>query len=384
MSGAGPGNRRLLLIGAAAAVAWSAPAYAETICTHIVQAHEYPIPMAEREGERQVQGRVMPDLIAEGDKLMRAAKPGAAVDAYAGVFSNFQYRGVFFGANRCLPMRFYRDAANKLRAAASDLAEQRMARGYLLDERHEYGGDRHDGALRVLLISNQYDEFIRYAFEYAASELVERDIDYELNSMVRNRLAELKRMRDAGSEGSLQYTDDRTPMLDEELAAFDKLAGFDARLRAHLAPLYPEVTDYWLAEEARRHDEIARAPQDSLLGRAMSMSDPAGALGKGIDRLIKHPNQVERLRAKARARGEAFMAKGQFAIARDYFEVADDKDRLEQADTLAKDQQDRESREFKTALQGDLERMQKSDEERATFQEDTDEMAREFGFDLDD
>ncbi len=69
--------------------------------------------MDEREGDRQVQARVLPGFIAEGDKLAGEGKLAEAVAAYGRVFSGFQYRGVFFGDGRCLSVDFYQERRTK-------------------------------------------------------------------------------------------------------------------------------------------------------------------------------------------------------------------------------------------------------------------------------
>jgi len=377
-------SRQLLSIAIALAASWSVPLHAATLCTHIIQAAEYPIPMDERESERQVQARIKPEFVADADKLASDGELAAAVDVYAKVFSGFSYRGLFFGNYRCLPTSFYEDAADRVRSAATELAAQRMSRGYFLDERHEYGGDTRDGALWLFLVSNQYDAFTEHAFDYATSEIRERDIDHELGDMVQRRLTALDRMRQYDSTAWRDLEDDSTQMLDAELAAFDKLADFDARLRAHLAPRYPEITDFWLAEETRHHDELVRTGNKTMFGLEMGAGAPVVALEEGVQRLEAHPIQVERLTTRANSRGEAFMATGQYAIARDYFEVAGNSEAFARADELATDKMDRQAREVTTALEADVEKFQKTEEEKASFEKDTDEMAREFGFDLDE
>jgi len=374
----------------------------ETICTYIIQSGEYPIPMDEREGDRQVQARVKPGFVAEGDNLAGKGKPVAAMDAYAKVFSGFQYRGVFFDAGRCLSVEFYQGAADKLRVVASAIAEQRRAKGYLLDESHEYGGDMQPGALRLYLISNQYDLFVSHAISYAESELLRRDTDGALVGLIENRLDELERTREIGTEAHYrQYVNDLTPLLDEELAAFDKLVNFDEKLKAHLAPLYPTITDHWLAEEARHFDEFEQT--DGVLPKKMFLERAGGALEAGADRLVEHPRQVARLKARANARGKALMkmastdASGEglkelmaldyHAYARTYFEFAGNQEQSAKAGRLSDERQEAVAKEMEmteVSIRADVEKMQKSEAEQAAFQEKADEMAAEFGFDLEE
>ena len=310
------------------------PAAAETLCTKLIPGPDGSIPINERESERQVQARIKPGFIAEGDRLAGEGKLAAAVEAYSGVFGGHWYVGFYSDNRRCLPMDFYQGAADKLRAVASELAEQRRTKGYLLDESPEYGGDIQRGALRLYLISNQYDRFVNHAISYAESELLQRDIDSTLVGLVKNRLDELERTREIGTEAhNRQYVDDLTPLLDEELAAFDKLARFEERLTAHLAPLYPKITDHWLAEEERNFDDAIKT--DGLFPKGMMFGQATDALNRGIKRLHEHPQQVARLKARANIRGEALMKEGRehspgaglmstdhYAYAREYFEIA--------------------------------------------------------------
>ena len=352
--------------------------------------------MDERESSRQVQARIMPDRIAEGDKLAGEGELAAAVEAYAGVFQGHWYAGFYANASRCLPMDFYQNAADKLRAVASAIAEQRRAKGHLLDEPHEYGGENQPGALKLYLTSNQYDLFVNHAISYAESELPQRDIDSALVSLVESRLDELERTRDIGTEAYYrQYVNDLTPLLDEELAAFDKLARFEEQLGAHLAPLYPKITDHWLAEEKRNFNEAMNT--DGMIQKEMLHDQATGALEAGIRRLARHPQQVARLEARANVRGEALMKKGRentpgdglmlrghYAYARDYFEIAGNQEQYTIADRLAEERQESAAKKMEASIRTDIERMQKSDDEQSAFQDETDEMAAEFGFDLDE
>ena len=371
-------------------------ASAETICTELIRGPDGSIPMDERESERQVQTRIKPGFIAEGDKLAGEGKLAAAVEAYAGVFAGHWYVGFYSDARRCLSMDFYQTATDKLRVVASELAQQRRTQGHLLDESHEHGGDIQRGALRLYLMSNQYGLFVNHAISYAESELLQRDIDGTLVGLVKNRLDELERTREIGTEAYYgQYVNDLTPLLDEELVAFDKLARFEEQLTAHLAPLYPKITDHWLAEEAKNYDAAVKT--DGTIPKGMMFGQATDALEAGIRRLARHPQQVARLKARANIRGEAlmkkgrentpgegFMAKNSYAYARDYFEIAGNQAQYAIADRLAEERQESAAKKMEASLRTDLEKMQKSDEEQSAFQDETDEMAAEFGFDLDE
>lgn len=373
----------LLSFLAVACVLNAPAAVANTLCTRIIQSPEYPVPMAERESDRQVQAHVLPGFVADGDRLAGQGRLADAVASYARVFSGFQYKGTYPGNSRCLSKDFYQEVADKLRAVASRLAEQRSAKGYMLDESHEYGGEFQRGALRLYLTSNQYDEFVSKAFAYAASELRERDIDRELAGLVNNRLDELRRQRERGTEAHNRgLVNDLTPLLDEELAAFDQLSDFEARLAVHLAPLYPKLADQCLAEEEQLHSQLVTV--DSPVVANMRFGVGLGDFENCVDRLAKHPTQMARLQTRANERGQAFMAADRFEIAAVYFEVADNESGRARADDLAKRQQEQRVSEMVKGVEADLAKMQKSEDEKAAFEKEAEDMAAEFGFDLDE
>ena len=371
------------IISAGLLISLLTTASAETLCTELIRGPDGSIPMDERESTRQVQARMMPGLVAAGDKLEDEGKLAAAVAAYAGVFRGYQYAGFYSDARRCLPTDFYQGAADKLRVVASELAEQRRAKGHLLDEPHEYGGDVQRGALRLYLASNQYELFIDHAISYAERELQQRDTYRELVSLAKNRLDELERTREISTEAhNRQYVNDLTPLLDEELAAFDKLARFEGQLTAHLAPLYPKITDHWLAEEERRFSEAIKT--DGMIPKAMMFGRATDALERGIKRLREHPEEVARLKRRSNTRGNTLMTREQYQPAEEYFEIAGNDDLAAKAGRLAETQQYAWVEKVEASIKTDIEKMQKSDDEQAAFEEETDKMAKEFGFDLEE
>lgn len=381
------GRRLLPGIAAASLLLGPLPATAtETICTVLIRGPDGSIPVDERESERQVQARIMPGLIAEGDKLASEGKLDAAVEAYAGVFRGHWYAGFYSGAKRCLSMDFYQKATDKLRDAASEIAEQRRIKGYLLNAPDTKDGKSQAGALGLYLISNQYDTFVDHALEYAASELFDRDIDGELAHLADRRLEQLEQAQNAGtSPGYRGLENDLTPLLAEELVAFDKLANFDEKLRAHLAPLYPNITDHWLAQEASNYDEAIKT--DGMMLEELRFGPATDALERGLNRLNAHPEEVARLRARASARGNALMKVERFQPAETYFEIAGNEELAARAGRLAETQKNAWAEKFKASVQTNIqniENMKKSDKDQAAFQNETDEMAAEFGFDVED
>lgn len=379
-----PFGRRWLLTAVAIATAWSGPLLAKTVCTVIPTAAEYPVPVEDRQSLRQVQSSVIPELVARGDELAADGKLAEAVEVYDKVFGGFRDRhGMLHQSERCLSSEVYQQVADKLRAVASQLAEQRMNKGYVLDESHSYGGAFQSGALRLYLISNQYDAYIDHSFSYAARELMARDIDDELATMVRDRLGEIERMRDADhTYQALGVVNDRTPLLAEELAAFDKLGEFDQKLKAHLAPLYPKVTDHWLAEEASIHDDAIGT--DGMIPKNMLFDRAAAALESGVKRMRKHPDELARLTAHANLRGQELLEQQQYAAAEEYFDIAGNDRQAAKASRLAETQEDAMVERIEAAVKSNLEKMQKTDKEQAAFQDEADEMAAEFGFDLEE
>jgi hypothetical protein len=179
-----------------------------------------------------------------------------------------------------------------------------------------------------------------------------------------------------------QYDNDLTPLLDEELAAFDKLDGFEEKLTAHLKPLYPSVTDYWLAEEARFHQQLLAA--DGLILKMMLHGKARNRLENGLERLEDHPAELARLKSRANQRGDAFMADGRFEMAEDYFDLAGNAGGRARARYLAGQHDEERFAELAKSVESDVRQMQKSPEEKADFEKETEDMAAEFGFDLDE
>lgn len=365
------------------AVAWSGQLHAETICTHVSTGGEHPVPLDERESLREVQSRVQPAALAKSETLVAEGRHAEAVDAYRPIFDGFVDNGLNYGADRCLSQEFYQRAATSLRVVASRLAKERIERGRFLNESHSYGGPQEPGALELLLTSNQYDWFIEQAFDYATSELLERDIHGALGRQVDHRLRQLEQDRDAGGlYGQPGFVNDLTPLLDEELAAFDKLADFEEKLRAHLAPLYPKITDHWLAEEAKNFADAGRT--DGMIPKGMMFGRATTALENGIERLDEHPEELGRLRTRANTRGNTLMTQKQYEQAENYFEIAGNEERAARAARLAETQHEKTIKSIEASVKAQVEKMQKSDEEKAAFQDEADEMAAEFGFDLED
>ncbi len=388
-------NRRWLPIVVAIAMFWSVQVNAKTICTYVTTSPEHPVPLDERESKRQVQARVIPEGVAIGDKLVEDGKLAEAADVYYDLlFGGFWDKGVLHGSGRCLSIDKYQQIADKLRAVVSRLAPRHLEKGYFLDERHSYSGPVERGALRLFLDSNQYDVYIERAYEYAVSELQEGDIDSTLAGMVNRRLEDLERTRNTNIDLEAHgYQNDLTPLLDEELAAFDKLANFEEKLRAHLAPLYPKITDHLLAEEAKNFDDAIKT--DGMISQGLMFGRSTDALERGIKRLHAHPEEVARLRTRANARGNtlmtrantrgnALMTQKQYQLAEDYFEIAENEEAAAKADRLAEAQADTMIKNVEVSVKAVVEKMQKTDKEKAAFEDDTDEMAAEFGFDLED
>jgi hypothetical protein len=361
------------------ATSWSAPVYAETICNYVPTSAEMGVPMDQRESIRSAQSRIVPEVLSKADALAEVGQLSESVDAYFSVFQGQKYNVSFWtGFQRCLSASVYQRAANGLRTVASELATQLMAKGVY---EGQWGPDNGPAALRLLLMSNQYDAFERHAFEYAVKELPKKDVDPTY--LAQSRLNELQQTREVGAGYSAsELVNDLTPLLDEELAAFDKLPGFKSRLQARLAPLYPKLADDVLAAEARHYDEAVKT--DGMLPRMMIVSQATGALDSGIKRLEQHPKLTARLQQRANERGDALLKMDDYGSAQEYFEIAGNEKQAEIARGLAESQQEAKLEEVKTAVESDIEKMRKSKEEKAAFQDEADDMAAEFGFDLED
>lgn len=361
----------MLMLGSTAAIA-------DTFCKAVPGEHVRP---DQRESSRSVHNQVLPTFIQQGDSAAAAGRLAEAASSYFKVFRPFMHNGINHSFERCADASVYQEAADKLRAVAGRHAEHLMAEGhYLPGDSPVEANNLQGGALHLLLISNAYDEFIDHSFDYAVRQLRERDIYRTLEGMASRRVQQIEYMRDNDFGKVWNLDDDTTPLLAEELAGIDKFAGFEERLRARLAPLYPKITDYWLATEDARHRELVES--DNAIQQTLRVDNAAGALSQGIRRLREHPREIERLKARGSARGEAFMSRQEYALARPYFDAVGNDDRQAQADELAKRDEAKMVRELKGTLQADIEKMQKTEEESAEFEDDTEDMAAEFGFDL--
>jgi hypothetical protein len=74
----------------------------------------------------------------------------------------------------------------------------------------------------------------------------------------------------------------------------------------------------------------------------------------------------------------------EYGPAQDYFEIAGNEKQAEVARGLADAQQEAKLEEVTKAVEADIQKMKKTEEEKAAFQEEADDMAAEFGFDLED
>jgi len=374
-------NRCLVLVLAGAAILSTERSLASTVCTVISTAEEMPIPMAERESDRTVRTRFLTSLMERGDKQANKGRLAGAAKYYLDVFKPFRNNGLNYGPDRCAEPRIYQQAADKLRAVAIPYAKKLMAEGYYETAR-KYD-KLQGGALYLLLHSNSYELFIEHSFAYAVSELPERDVDAYLQGLVDWRLKWLRQVADTSVWGRLGLVDDTAPLLNEEQAAFTRLADFSKRLRAHLKPLYPKITDHWLAEEARLHRDLVA--EEGFLISMQLMSLAPGAISNGLNRLGKHPGEVKRLLSRGNARGEAFMSQQKYDLARAYFKVTGNDERWVRADEQARRNEQERVKEVKSAAEAYVEKMkknQKTDAEKAAFEEEADAMAEEFGFDF--
>jgi hypothetical protein len=378
------GNNRRTAIFGMAALMLPAMTNADTICTHEPRFVDGAGGEVQAESQRAVKSRILGEYIEYGDAALARNRLTDAVYYYAKVFKPFAIKGRNFSAERCASQSLYEEAAEKLGGVASRLAAEELAQGhYLPGESPNKIRGHPGGALSLFLIGNDYDAFVEQSFDYAAHELRERDIQNKLTGLASQRLRELEATRGFGD--GYRHTDlqdDTSPLLEAELAAFDKLKDLDTRLTAHLAPLYPAITDYWLEEEARRYRDLTA--RDSELQQSLLVDHAAGALADGIARLKRFPDEVGRLTSRGNKRGDALMDQQRYAMARAYFDAVGNEERHARANALTRRAEQATVRELKDKLQADIQKMQKTDEEKAAFEEDTDDMAAEFGFDLED
>jgi hypothetical protein len=182
--------------------------------------------------DREVQSDLILKLIDVGDKEAGMGKDAEATRTYYSIFQPDLHGDSAFGLHRVAPLELYTQAASKLRIVASRYAVRLVKSRCLLAGESTSGiVGVPRGALNLYLISNQFDVFEQFALHYAAEEFGRRDIKRFLMSSVRARLSHLKSVQG------------RATLLEEEQAAFSKLADFEARLHAHLAPLRQRQAD---------------------------------------------------------------------------------------------------------------------------------------------
>lgn len=177
------------------------------------------------EYDRTVQSDFLLKLIHVGDKEAELGRDAEATRTYYSIFQPDLCGDSVLGLRRAAPMELYAQAAQKLRAVASRYAVKLVESGCFL------AGDSTSGiigvprgALNLYLISNQYDVFVDAALHCAAEEFGRRDIKRFLMSSIRARL------------NHLENVEARATLLGEEQEAFPKLADFEVRLHAYLAP----------------------------------------------------------------------------------------------------------------------------------------------------
>ena len=194
---------------------------------------EYTCETGPAQCDREVQSDRIARLINVGNKETALGKDAEATCTYYGIFQPELCDDPAIGLRRLAPIELYEKADRKLRAVASRYAAQLIDRGcYLPGESASGIVGVPRGALNLYLISNQYDVFAEFALHYAAEEFGRRDIKRFLMSSVRARLGHLESVQGCGI------------LLEEEQEAFSKLAGFEARLQAHLAPLQAKAGRY--------------------------------------------------------------------------------------------------------------------------------------------
>lgn len=175
--------------------------------------------------DREVQADRITRLVSVGDKQAAIGKDAEATWTYYSIFQPDLCDDSAIGLHRLAPIELYEKAAGQLRAVANRYAAQLIERGCYLPGDSACGiVGVPRGALNLYLISNQYDAFTALALEYAVAELPRRNISRFLMSSIRARLNHLEKIRPCNT------------LLDEEEMALRKLADFQARLQAHLAP----------------------------------------------------------------------------------------------------------------------------------------------------
>ena len=186
---------------------------------------EFAPALGQEECDREAQRDHIVRLLNTGDEEVSSRRYAEATRAYYSVFQPGICGEPGVGLRRVAPIGLYETAAGRLRAVATQFAEQLIeCRCFLAGESPDGAVGVPRGALNLYLISNQHDVFTERALQYAVEERATRNINRFLMSSVRARLSHLR------------HVDACAPLLSEEKEALNVLAEFEAKLRAFLAP----------------------------------------------------------------------------------------------------------------------------------------------------
>ncbi len=240
------------------------------------------------------------------------------------------------------------------------------------------------GLLNLLLLGNLNEAFEQEATTFlrnAIGDSQARGYFSEIYTIVDARLRHIEEFNGAYNA---EYAKPVSQLLPIEQQATSKLAGLAGRLD----PIRIEHTNFWLAKEKESYQQIlAQKPMElGLLTGGMELATAREQLELAIG--VALPKNQTAVRQHAEARGDSLVALNRHREATTYYKVARSlpgvSDKLENAQAVidAADQERIATIQERAKL--DIESMKKTDQEKQSFEDDTDALADELGIDLDD
>ncbi len=236
------------------------------------------------------------------------------------------------------------------------------------------------GLLNLLLIANQHEQFEQEAARFLRKAIGDSEARKYFGVVYQIAGARQDHIRSLQEAYSSTYAKPVANLLPVELKALTALQGLPARLD----PIRAEHVAYWLAKEEVSYNKIlAQAPvKDALLGLTFELGTANSQLELALG--IALPKDQDKIRQHAIKRGDALVALDRHEEASTYYDIAGATEKLRQTQQVvaAANQQRLERMRKQSTI--DIEKMKKTSEQRASFEEETDSLAEELGIDLDD
>ncbi|MEM6710297.1 MAG: hypothetical protein AAF648_16065 [Pseudomonadota bacterium] len=237
------------------------------------------------------------------------------------------------------------------------------------------------GLLELLLMTDRYDDFEREATAFLTSDAALNDrtapkLFERIEIMIQHRQRELAGYR----ENYETLGQSLVGLTTRESQGITRLPGLAERISA----LRTQHVAHWLSKEAESFEVVrAAAPRSTALFDLGLELETARTQLRNAMRVAGTEDDA-RLKALARDRANALLTLERPGDAAEYFELAGLREQAEQAQADAQNRAERQSERLQQAAEETLLELQKTDAERAAFNQETDALADELGIDLDD